>query len=133
VQKLDLTTIEPVATVDLEAPATALVVDDGTVVVVASDGTDVAQVVRLDAATAAVDEVIALDPGETGEAAVVGSGSATELWVLRPGLDRVDRVAPDGSSREPVAVAAPRRIEVVDDDVWLLGGLEDGVLLLARR
>ncbi len=133
VQKLDLVTMEPVATVELSAPARDLVLDGDDVVVVVTDDAEVAQVVRIDAGDATITETIELDPGEVSEATVVGSADGEQLWVLRPELDRVDRVTADGRLAEPIDLVEPRRIEVLDGDVWLLGGLEEGVLLRARR
>lgn len=129
--QLDPLTVEPVRELPLDSPASALVVQGDEVLVVVSDGA-APTVVRIDAASGDSTDTIALTAGAVGEAAVVSAAGTDELWVLRPDADLVDRIPLGGGATSTIDVVEPRRIEVTDDGVWLLGGREDGLLLVAR-
>ena len=128
-QQLDPVTVAPVVEVALDAPASDLVLGADQVLVVTAG--DAPQVVRVDPTTGAVTASRALTPGAVGEAALVGDD--TELWILRPDGDAVDRLDLAGTALEPLGVVEPRRIEVTPDGVWILGGDDDGLVLVARR
>jgi hypothetical protein len=128
--QLDPATVEPRTEVALAGPASALVIDDGEVLAVVGGSSP--QVFRVDRADLATTASIALEAGSVGEAALVQGDSGTELWVLRPDGDEIDRVALGSGDTRPLELVEPRRIEVTDDGVWLLGGEGDGLVLVAR-
>lgn len=127
--QLDPVTVEPIDEVELDAPASAVAIGDGEVLVVV--GGDAPQVVRV--VDGEVAGTVDLPVGAVGEAALVDGPDGTELWVLRPDGDAVDRVALADGSIQSLEVVEPRRIEVTDDGVWLLGGADDGLVLVARH
>lgn len=127
--RLDPVTVEPVAELTLDDTAAALL-PDGTGALVVVGGEEPA-VVRVDD-LAQVAESFPLSAGPVGEAALVTLGDGDEVWVLRPDDDVVDRVALASGEVLGVALDEPRRIESSDDGVWLLGGADDGLLLVAR-
>jgi hypothetical protein len=127
--RLDPTTVEPIAEVGLDGTAAALLADgSGAIVVVAGEQP---AVVRVDQG-GQVTETRALASGDVAEAALVAGGDGDELWVLRPDGDAIDRLLLGDGDLASVEIEDPRRIEVTDDGVWLLGGADDGLVLVAR-
>jgi len=128
--QLDPVTVEPRTEVTLAGPASALVIAADEVLAVV--GGTAPHVLRVDRADVATTDSVDLPPGALGEAALVAGDDGSELWVLRPDGDEIDRVVLDTGEIRPVELAEPLRIEVTDDGVWLLSGEGDGLVLVAR-
>jgi hypothetical protein len=130
--ELDPVTVEPIQEFPLGAPASALIVDGDEVLVVVADA-EAPSVVRIDGTTGEVADTVSLSAGAVGEAAIVGGDDGSELWVLRPDDDRVDRIDLDDWATTSIDIDEPRRIDATDDGVWLISGRAEGMLMVARR
>lgn len=130
--RLDPTTLEPAAEVELAEPASALLATPDELLVVMGGAEP--QLLRLDPVELGEVGAVPLGPGSVGDAALVGDlGRPGEVWILRPDDDAVARVVPTTGEVEEVEVPAPRRVETDEQGgVWLLSGAGGGTLLRAQ-